>query len=130
MALRKNLWRGTEPMASLEIPVGVVFRTQAGYARSGSRLRLHPCRAVSCVLMRVCEATCIVQIDVDTTKVVEHEVSDGVGALDRVWVAVECFKEPRVSGAVSQRRLQRRTLCLLGGNELARLLVCPKLRFC
>ena len=30
MALRKKGWRGTAPMTSLEMPVGLVRRTQAG----------------------------------------------------------------------------------------------------
>lgn len=40
---RKKGCCGTEPMASLEIPVGTVRRTQAGYARRGSNRRLQPC---------------------------------------------------------------------------------------
>lgn len=57
------------------------------------------------------ECTHIVQVNVDATKVVQHEVSNGVGALDRVGVAVECLEEPRV----------------LVGDELAGLLIGPEL---
>ena len=38
---KKGCW-GTEPMASFEIPVGTVLRTQAGYERRGSRRLLQP----------------------------------------------------------------------------------------
>ncbi|KAH9872774.1 hypothetical protein J1614_005168 [Plenodomus biglobosus] len=41
----------------------------------------------------------IVEINVYAAKVVEHKVSNGIGALDGVWVAVEGLEEPGVSGA-------------------------------
>lgn len=53
----------------------------------------------------------IVEVNVDAAKVVEHKVSDRVGALDGVGIAVKSLEEPGV-------------FC---GNELARLLVSPQL---
>jgi hypothetical protein len=38
----------------------------------------------------------VVQVDVDAAKVVQHKVSDRVGALDGVRVAIERLEEPRV----------------------------------
>lgn len=67
--------------------------------------------AVSCVVSHVEQCTHVVQINVDTAKVVEHKVSNGIRALDGVGIAVECLEEPWV----------------LVGDELARLLVGPKL---
>jgi hypothetical protein len=64
--------------------------------------------------MSQCRAACgtyIVQVNVDTTKVVQHKVSNRVGALDGVGVAVKCLEEPRV----------------LVGDELAGLLIGPEL---
>ena len=55
--------------------------------------------------------TYIVQVNVDTTEVVQHEVSNRVGALDGVGVAVERLEKPWV----------------LVGNELACRLISPKL---
>jgi hypothetical protein len=74
----------------------------------------------------VAGCTYIVQIDVDSAKVVENKVANGIGALDGVRVGVKRLEEPRVSGHVSQdcmRRWDNRHL--LGGDELARLLVGP-----
>jgi hypothetical protein len=45
--------------------------------------------------------TYIVQVNVDSTKVVQNKVSDGISALDGVRVAVESLEEPWVSGEVS-----------------------------
>ena len=97
MALRKNGWRGIAPMASLEMPVGMVRRTQAGYARRGSRLRLHPWACQLC-FVKVGLSTYIVQVNVDAAKVVQDKVSNRISALNRVWVAVKGLEEPRVSG--------------------------------
>lgn len=44
----------------------------------------------------------VVQINVNSAKVVQHEVSDRIGALDGVRVAVEGLEEPWVSGTVSE----------------------------
>jgi hypothetical protein len=110
MALRKKGWRGTEPITSFEIPVGMVRRTQAGKARSGSRLRLHP-YGLSAMYLDGAGVTHVVQVNVDAAKVVKHKVADGIGALDRVGIAVKGLEEPWV----------------LGSNELARLLVSPQL---
>lgn len=41
MRRKKGCW-GTEPMASLDMPVGTVRLTQAGYERRGSRRLLQP----------------------------------------------------------------------------------------
>jgi hypothetical protein len=60
-----------------------------------------PLDAVSGVLWRE-EGTHVVQVDVDASKMVQHEVAYGVGALDGVRVAVEGLEEPRVSAAVSR----------------------------
>lgn len=43
--------------------------------------------------------TYIVEVDVDTTKVGQDEVSNGVCALDRLRVTVECGEKPRVFGS-------------------------------
>lgn len=67
--------------------------------------------SVSCAHVWFAGSTHIVQINVNTAEVVQHEVSDCVGALDRVRVAVEGLQEPRV----------------LVGNELAGLLIGPEL---
>lgn len=53
----------------------------------------------------------IIQVNVDSAKVVEHKVANRIGALDGVGVAVEGLEKPWV----------------FGGNELARLLVGPQL---
>jgi hypothetical protein len=84
-------------MASLEMPVGTVRRTQAGYARSGSRLRLHPYHCVSIFWRKSACVTYVVQINVDSSKMVEHKVSYRIGALDRVPVGIKGLKEPRIS---------------------------------
>jgi hypothetical protein len=85
-------------MASFEIPVGAVRRTQAGYARRGSRLRLHPCDHVRVFVGSVFEwdGTYVVQVDVDSSIVVEHKVSYRIGAHDGVRVAVERLEKPWV----------------------------------
>lgn len=41
----------------------------------------------------------IVEVDINTSKVVQDKVTDGVGALDGVRVAVEGLEEPWVSDA-------------------------------
>ena len=56
-------------------------------------------------------STYIVQVNVDATKVVQHKVSNRVGTLDGIGVAVERLEEPRV----------------LVGDELAGRLVGPEL---
>jgi hypothetical protein len=56
-------------------------------------------------------AAYVVEINVDSAKVVQDKVADRVGALDGVGVAVERLEEPGV----------------LVGDELARLLVGPEL---
>jgi hypothetical protein len=64
--------------------------------------------------------TYIVKINIDSSKMVKHKVSNRIGSLDRVWVAVEGFEEPRVSRIV--RTLSSgggSTLNILSGNELA-----------
>ena len=51
------------------------------------------------------ERTCntyIVQVNVDSTKVVQDKVANSIGALDGVGVAVESLKEPWISDGVSQ----------------------------
>lgn len=117
---RKNGCWGTEPMASLEIPVGAVRRTQAGYARRGSKRRLQPwsilafdsrCAIAAAAAARSVLGTYVVEINISSTVVGEHKVPNRVCALDGVVVAIEGVQEPRV----------------LGGNELARLFVCPEL---
>lgn len=55
--------------------------------------------------------TYIVEINVGSTVVGEHEVPNGVGALDGVVVAIEGVQEPWV----------------LGRNKVARLFICPEL---
>ena len=45
--------------------------------------------------------TYIVQVNVDSTKVVQNKVSDGISALNGVRVAVESLEEPWVSEQVS-----------------------------
>lgn len=62
-----------------------------------------------CVCARAC--TYIVQIDIGTAIVGKNEVSDGVGTLNGVLVAVEGFQEPRV----------------LRSNELAGFFIGPQL---
>jgi hypothetical protein len=51
-----------------------------------------------------------VEVEEDAAKVVENEVAKGVGALDRIAVAVKGREEPRVVGLriVAQRRSRRR----------------------
>ena len=57
------------------------------------------------------ESVCthIVQVDVDAAEVVQHEVSNRVGALDGVRVAVEGFKEPRVSAGIVSTRSESKS---------------------
>lgn len=57
------------------------------------------------------DSTYIVQINVNASKVVQHKVSNRIGALNGIWVAVERLEEPRV----------------LVGDELAGLLIGPEL---
>ena len=45
--------------------------------------------------------TYVVQVNVDSTKVVQNKVSDGISALNGVRVAVEGLEEPWVSEQVS-----------------------------
>lgn len=45
--------------------------------------------------------TYIVQVNVDSTKVVQNKVSDGISALDGIRVAVEGLEKPWVSKQVS-----------------------------
>lgn len=42
IALVKKGWFGTEPITSLEIPVGMVFRTKAGTVNRGSKFLAQP----------------------------------------------------------------------------------------
>jgi hypothetical protein len=56
-------------------------------------------------------STYIVQIKVNSSKVMKHEVTNGIGALDGVRVAVEGLEEPRV----------------FSSDKLSRLLVRPQL---
>jgi hypothetical protein len=45
--------------------------------------------------------TYIVQVNVDSTKMVQNKVSDGISALNGVRVAVESLEEPWVSEQIS-----------------------------
>jgi hypothetical protein len=45
--------------------------------------------------------TYVVQVNVDSTKVVQNKVSDGISALNGVRVAVESLEEPWISEQVS-----------------------------
>ena len=59
----------------------------------------------------VTSSTYIVQINVNATKVVQHKVSNCIGALDGIRVAIKRVEEPRI----------------LVGDEFAGLLVGPEL---
>lgn len=61
-----------------------------------------PLDAVSKICEKYNVCTYVVQVDVDASKVVQHEVSYRIGALDRVRVAVKCFEEPRIPAEVSR----------------------------
>lgn len=104
--------------------MGAVRRTQAGYARRGSKRRLQPwsilafdsrcavaAAAAAAVAARSVLGTYVVEINISSTVVGEYKVPNRVCALDGVVVAIEGVQEPRV----------------LGGNEVARLFVCPEL---
>ena len=84
-------------MTSLEMPVGRVARTQAGYERRGSRLLWQPCRSEDVSHACVCvgprraekrEGTYIIEIDIDAAVVDEDKVTNGVCTLDGIGVMV------------------------------------------
>jgi hypothetical protein len=54
-------------------------------------------------VIKTARCTYIVQVNVDSTKVVQDKVPNGIGALDRVRIAVKCLEEPWVSDCVSCR---------------------------
>jgi hypothetical protein len=56
--------------------------------------------------------TYIVEINVDATKVVEHKISYGIGALNGIGICVERLQEPGI----------------LSSNEFACFLISPELR--
>lgn len=54
-------------------------------------------RAVSDFLVADARGAYIVQVYIDAAKVVQHEVSYRVGALDWVDIAIKGLEEPRIS---------------------------------
>lgn len=102
--LRQCIYNLQEKRMMRHAAHGVVADARRGRAPHPRRVReqgVHP------------TLTPVVQIEVHAAKVREDEVPDGVGALDRERIAIECFQKPRV----------------FFGDELSRELVRPQLVF-
>ena len=113
-------------MASFDMPVGTVRRTQAWYDSRGSRRRLQPCRGAEtggsvwgflrrnpdrCIPSAGGGATHVVEVYVHAAVVGQHKVADGICALDRMRVALKRGQEGGV----------------LRLDEIVGLVICPEL---